>query len=160
MILVSLTKARCINNINPDFSHQLTDLFMDESLKEYQAELKLLIQKSHDSFEKQINYISAGALGISMLFIEKVVKDISSSKCNSILIFSWSFFALTLLSNLLSHIYTSNSHDKTLSEIYSEAYDDKKAGSRNSNIKIWNIISIILLLLGIIFQIIFISLNI
>ena len=133
---------------------------MEESLKDYCDELKLLIQKSHDSFEKQINYISAGALGISMLFVEKVVKDITITKCNSLLILSWVFFTLTLVSNLLSHIYTSNIHDKTLSEIYSENYDDKKAASRNRNIKRWNIISIGCLFLGITFQIIFISINI
>ena len=133
---------------------------MDETLKNYSDELKLLIQKSHDSFEKQINYISAGALGISMLFVEKVVKDITLTKCNCLLILSWAFFALTLVSNLLSHIYTSNIHGKTLSEIYLETYDDKKATTRNNHIKFWNLISISFLFLGIIFQIIFISLNI
>ena len=133
---------------------------MEESLKNYCDELKLFIQKSHDSFERQINYISAGALGISMLFVEKVVKDITQTKCSCLLIISWSFFALTLVSNLLSHIYTSNIHDKTLAEIYSENYDNTKATSRNKNIKIWNIVSICLLFLGVIFQIIFISINI
>jgi uncharacterized protein with PQ loop repeat len=133
---------------------------MDESLKNYSEELKTLIQKSYDSFERQLNYISAGALGVSMLFVEKVVKDIRQTQCNWVLIFSWSLFTLTLVSNLLSHIYTSNIHDKTLSEIYSENYDHKNASSRNKKIKIWNIVSIILLFLGIIFQIIFISLNI
>ena len=133
---------------------------MDETLKSYCDELKLLIQKSHDSFEKQINYISAGALGVSMLLVEKVVKDITITKCNSLLILSWVFFTLTLVSNLLSHIFTSNIHDKTLAEIYSETYDDKKATTRNSNIKFWNVISISFLFLGIIFQIIFVSLNI
>ena len=133
---------------------------MDESLKNYTEELKILIQKSHDSFERQLNYISAGALGISMLFVEKVVKDIQQTKCNWVLIFSWSFFTLTLISNLVSHIYTSNSHDKTLSDIYSENYDFLKATKRNRNIKAWNIISISLLFIGIILQILFISLNI
>lgn len=133
---------------------------MNESLKKYSEELKLLIQKSHDSFEKQINYISAGALGISMLFVEKVVKDIALTKCNWLLILSWTFFTLTLISNLSSHIYASNVHDKSLSEIYSQAYDDKKVSCRNKRIKTWNKISISFLFLGIIFQITFISLNI
>ena len=132
----------------------------DDALKEYSNELKILIQKSHEAFEKQLNYISAGALGISMLFVEKIVKDITLTRCNSLLIISWSFFTLTLVSNLLSHIYTSNIHDKTLSEIYSEAYDDKKAASRNRKIKFWNGVSITFLFLGILFQIFFISLSI
>jgi hypothetical protein len=133
---------------------------MDESLKNYADELKLLIQKSHDSFERQLNYISAGALGISMLFVEKVVKDIQQTKSNWLLISSWAFFTLTLISNLISHIYTSNKHDKTLSEIYSENYNYKAAAERNRHIKRWNMISVVLLFIGIILQIIFISLNI
>lgn len=133
---------------------------MEDSLKEFSSELKSIIQKSHESFEKQLNYISAGALGISMLFVEKVVKDINQSHCTWLLIFAWAFFALTLISNLVSHIYTSNVHNKTLEEIYVENYDSEKAIRRNENIKYWNIISISLLSLGLISQIIFVTLNI
>lgn len=133
---------------------------MNDLLKSYSEELKILIQKSHDSFEKQLNYISAGALGLSMLLIEKIVKDIQLTRCNWLLILSWTFFSLTLISNLVSHIYTSNVHDKTLKEIYNEEYKFESAIKRNKTIKCWNIISISLLFSGIIFQLIFIALNI
>jgi hypothetical protein len=133
---------------------------MDNSLKEYSTELKTIIQKSHDSFEKQLNYISAGALGISILFIEKVVKDISSTQCNWLLKLSWGLFTLTLISNLLSHIFTATKHNQTLSEIYSDNYEPQKAIDRNRAIKNWNIVSVALLFCGIISQIIFISINI
>lgn len=133
---------------------------MIDSLKEYVTELKTTIQKSHDSFERQLNYISAGALGLSILFIEKVVKDISSTQCKWLLKISWGLFTLTLISNLLSHVFTSTKHNKTLVEIYSDKYEPQKAIARNREIRFWNIVSVTFLICGIISQIIFISLNI
>lgn len=133
---------------------------MEESLKTYALELRTLIDKSNDSFEKQLNYISAGSLGISMIVVEKIVKDLSKTNHNYYLILSWCFLGLTLVSNLLSHVFSSWVHGKTLSEINSEAYDYESAKKRNRRINIWNFISIAFLLTGIIIQIIFISLNI
>lgn len=61
---------------------------MNSDLQNYRNELKELISKGNEAFEKQLNYISAGALGLSILFIEHVVKDLSTTKCNVILIIS------------------------------------------------------------------------
>ena len=77
----------------------------DNKLKDYAKELKTTIEKSHDAFEKQLNYISSGSLGLSIALIEKVVKDLNLTAHNWILISSWSLFVLTLTSNLI-HIYT------------------------------------------------------
>jgi len=103
---------------------------MEEILKIYADELRTLIDKSNDSFEKQLNYISAGSLGISMIVVEKIVKDLTKTNHNNLLILSWCFLGLTLVSNLLSHVYTSWVHGKTLSEINSEKYnyDNAKKG--------------------------------
>jgi hypothetical protein len=133
---------------------------MEEHLKQYAAELTTLIHKSHDSFEKQLNYISAGALGLSMILIERVIKDFSKANFTCVLLGSWFFLASTLVSNLLSHVYTSRVHAKTLSEIANESYNYENANRRNRRINIWNVVSIIFLLLGIALQIIFISINI
>lgn len=133
---------------------------MEDSIKEYGKELRSLIDKSNESFEKQLNYISAGSLGLSMVIVEKVVKDLSTTKCNSVLILSWIFLGLTLISNLISHVYTSRVHGKTYSEISENKYNYLLAVKRNKFIGNWNFISIILLLLGLIFQILFLTLNI
>jgi hypothetical protein len=133
---------------------------MDDSLKDYSNELRNLILKSHDSFEKQLNYISAGALGLSMIIVEKIVKDLSITKNNYLLILSWCFLGLTLISNLLSHVYSSRVHGKTLNEIQTESYSYNCALNRNKNINVWNIVSISFLLLGILLQLIFITINI
>ena len=133
---------------------------MDETLKKYHDELRTLIDKSNDSFEKQLNYISAGALGLSMVIIEKIVKDLSHTEFNSILILSWTFLGLTLISNLISHVYSSKVHSKTFKEIGEDKYDYLNAIKRNNRIGNWNLISIAFLLLGLILQILFITLNI
>lgn len=132
---------------------------MDESLTNYKKELLNLLEKSSDNFEKQINYIAAGAIGISMIVVEKVIKDLANSTCKAILILSWIFLTLTLVSNLISHIYTFSVHSKTIEEIDLEQYDYNQAKRRNDNIKNWNIVSALMLGLGIIFFVIYVSLN-
>ncbi len=133
---------------------------MDENLQNYQNELKTLLVKSNDSFEKQLNYISAGSIGVSMLVVEKIIKDVALSSCKCLLIISWIFFTLTLLSNLISHIYTFTVHSNTIAEIINENYDYELATKRNNRIKIWNLISVVLLILGVTSLIFFISKNI
>lgn len=132
---------------------------MEDSLKNYKTELLSLLEKSNDNFEKQLNYISAGAIGISIIVAEKLVKDLSISTCKFSIILSWVLLTLTLISNLVSHIYTFSVHSKTIEEIDSEQYNYNQAKQRNDTIKKWNIASAIMLILGIIFFIIFISLN-
>ena len=133
---------------------------MDKQIKEYEKELRTLIDKSNEYFEKQLSYISAGALGLSMIIVEKLVKDLGGAKCKWILFLSWSLLALSLISNLVSHVFTSSKHNKTLKEIVNDEYDYTKAKKRNGEIIVWNIFSIIFLLSGIVFQIIFLTYNI
>jgi hypothetical protein len=133
---------------------------MDDGLKNYKTELLSLLEKSGDNFEKQLNYISAGAIGVSMIVVEKIIKDLTNSSCKSLIIISWVFLTLTLISNLVSHIYTFSVHSKTIEEIDLEQYNYTQAKRRNDNIKNWNAVSAFMLVLGIIFFIIYVSLNI
>ena len=48
---------------------------MENELQDYSNELRKLIDKSHDAFEKQLNYISSGTLAISMIIVEKLVSN-------------------------------------------------------------------------------------
>lgn len=132
---------------------------MDESLINYKKELLNLLEKSSDNFEKQLNYISAGGIGVSMIIVEKVIKDLANSKCKATIILSWIFLTLTLVSNLISHIYTFSVHSKTIQEIDLEQYSYDQAKKRNDTIKNWNIVSAVMLVLGIAFCIIYVSLN-
>lgn len=128
-------------------------------LNEFAVELKSLILKSNEYFEKQLTYISAGALGLSMLISEKIIKDLSVTKCKWMLFFTWILLGLTLVSNLISHLYTSKLHNKTLEEINEKKYDYGKAVYRNKCINVWNFFSVALLLIGLVFQILFLIKN-
>lgn len=130
-----------------------------ERYKAYADELRSIVLKSNDLFEKQLNYISAGALGLSMLLIEKIIPNVSESKYKLLLYASWVLLAGTLVSNLISHIYTAFSHSKTITEIEEDKYNYRAARTRNKRIRNWNLFSIILLLLGLLTLILFVIKN-
>ena len=117
-------------------------------------------EKSEDDFEKNIVYISAGTLVLSLTFIEKIV-DVQDSNALWVLVIAWTFLALTLIGNLLSHHVSSYFHDLCANE-----YDDgdenliKNINKRNRILRIWNIVSISTLFIGITFLIVFSSINI
>lgn len=116
-------------------------------------------EKSDDDFEKNITYISAGALGLSMTFIEKII-NIPKAICFYLLIIAWGLLTITLLVNLLSHYLSSY-----YLELATEEFDnnDKNTNAnidrRNKRLRRINIGTIITLILGIIFLIIFLSIN-
>lgn len=129
-------------------------------LLNFQTHLKELVLKSQESFEKQLIYISAGALSISIGFIKNVVGDLDKTSAEGLLITAWALMGLTLLLNLLSHVFTSNCHNKTIEEISEGKYDYKKALCRHNDIKKLNYSSIGTLIIGIILLLTFISINI
>lgn len=122
--------------------------------------LQRIKEKSEDDFEKNITYISAGALAISLTFLEKIV-PIKESIQTSLVIASWTFLVLTLLSNLLSHQYSSYIIDKSIDDV-----DDNSDDSiinwerRTKKIRIWNILNLCGLVIGIGLFILFVSINI
>ena len=116
-------------------------------------------EKSDDDFEKNITYISAGALGLSMTFIEKIV-DIHKGSFLYFLFIAWGLLTLTLLVNLLSHYLSSYYHDKSAQELDKEDPEiDNNIDKRNSIMRKINIGTVISLILGIIFLILFTSIN-
>ncbi|HEV7333143.1 MAG TPA: hypothetical protein VGN63_19060 [Flavisolibacter sp.] len=129
-------------------------------LSAYRTHLRELVNKSQESFEKQLSYISAGSLSISIGFIKNVVGDLKQASNEGFLILAWGLMGVTLLINLMSHIFTSNCHNKTIGEIDDECYDYTQALCRHNNIKKLNYISVATLILGITFLLVFISLNI
>jgi hypothetical protein len=132
-----------------------TDIHSDRSV------LQRIKEKSEDDFEKKITYISAGSLAISLTFIEKIV-PLKESIEIWLLISSWTLLALTLLLNLLSHLYSSHIMDKSLDD--DEKNDYKKSlinwKRRRMKITIWNLINVTGLIFGIALFIIFVSINV
>jgi hypothetical protein len=116
--------------------------------------------KSEDDFEKNLTYISAGALGLSLTFIEKIVV-INSSTIIWTLIIGWVLLGLTLTLNLISHLISSYYSRKSQEEFDNDCKNlNKNIDLRNQRISIINWSTVILLILGIFFIIIFTSQNI
>lgn len=128
-------------------------------MQEFISELLQLLNRNHDLFEKQLSYISAGSIVISMALIKDVVGQLSTSCCKFLIIVAWSSMAVSLLTNLLSHNISYLLHYKTIREIDNMNYDYQKAQRRNIGIMILNWISILFLIVGIALLIIFVSIN-
>jgi multidrug efflux pump subunit AcrB len=122
--------------------------------------LQKIKEKSDDNFEKNITYISAGALGLSMTFIEKIV-TIKATIHYWLLFSAWGLLTLTLLINLLSHYLSSYYHEKTTEELDTNDKNiNNNIDKRNKCLRIINIASVFTLIIGIIFLILFTSINI
>lgn len=132
----------------------------DESLKVYRDELLTLMYKSQDMFEKQLSYISAGSLALSMGFIKDIIKDIHKATERWSLNLGWFFLGLTLLLNLISHIVASKQFGAIIKDIDENCYAQPTAFKRINRISILNMVSIGFLVLGIFSIIYFTSINI
>ena len=133
---------------------------MDNNLQDFRNNNQEILKQSQDDFEKQLSFISAGTLGVSMFFIEKVVKDLTNANCKWILIVSWSLLGFTLIINLLSHYLAINFNYKNIEEIDADNYNYLNSSRRNKIIKSVNIATLITLISGIICLIVFTSINI
>lgn len=132
----------------------------NEELHRFRDELIKINEKSNDQFEKQLTYISAGSLGGSMLVIEKIFKDISSTEFTGFLILGWIFLGSTLLLNMFSHLYAAKLHNQTISELNENRYNYSNAVLRNKKISNFNSITLSVLLIGIFLLLFYTSYNI
>lgn len=126
----------------------------------YRDALTKVKEKSEDNFEKNITYISAGGLALSLTLIDKIV-DIEVSSFKLILILSWIFFTMSLLVNLMSHYISSYYHDLVINELDEKDPDVfKNIDKRNSMMRKINVINVFILILGIMLLVTFSSINI
>lgn len=131
-----------------------------QSTKEKERQLLADIKaKSDDDYEKNITYIAAGTLVLSLTFIEKIV-SLNKSYAIWTLITSWTILVLTLLTNLVSHQLSSLFHEKTIEDFDKDDVNlDKKIVRRNRIIRSINWATTFSLIAGIIFLILFCSIN-
>lgn len=93
----------------------------DEYLK-VRAEYENARAQQSATLDKYIFTISTGAFGLSLLFIENLVKEIM--KFPHFLLFSWIMFSLSVLSCLLSYISSKSAFARTIEE-YDKMYEDE-----------------------------------
>lgn len=133
---------------------------MDESIQKYKNELEILILKSQEIFEKQLNYISAGAIGISFAFVEKLTGTLNEATCKTLLFSGWLALIASLVLNLISHLKAKKSHYLTIVEIVNDAYQQEKALLRNKTLDKYNYWTIFLTIFGIVLILFFVTINV
>jgi hypothetical protein len=126
------------------------------SKEEYSPRTKLLIEMRNESerhFDKQIVYLSAGALVFSVGFVKDIIGENTVPVDNWLLITSWICFASSLIINLFSYLTSRESADN---EIQGKA---KSSEIYNNITKCLNWLSIMGLMVGLALFIIFAILN-
>lgn len=126
------------------------------SKEEYSPRTKLLIEMRNESerqFDKQIVYLSAGALVFSVGFVKDIIGENTIPVDKWLLITSWICFASSLIINLFSYLTSRKSADN---EIQGKA---KSSEIYNNITKCLNWLSIMGLMAGLALFIIFAILN-
>lgn len=133
---------------------------MSDSYGTYKDELVMLLHKSQDAFEKQLNFIASGSLVLSIGFIKEVLTDAQTAKQQWLLTAGWALLALTLFLNCCSHLLAARKHNTTIAELNSiETFCEKRIAKRYAAITNMNWATVITMCLGITLIIIFISIN-
>lgn len=120
---------------------------------DYLSSIEKIRLYSSEQFDKQIVYISGGGLVFTIGFVNNIVKfDENTNLC--LLIFTWTFFALSLVLNLISHKTSIYAMDFELS-------GNEKLSDRCDKITEYlNIFSLFLVIVAIILFVVFIANNI
>lgn len=132
-----------------------------ERVKLFSQELKELFHKSQDTFEKQLSYISAGALALSVGFIKDIVHPIKDSSYKFMLLVGWSLLIFTLLLNLVSHMLAGLYAKKGAKEAEDphNTYDPVKIDTRARRMEFINWTTVGTLAGGIILIVLYITFN-
>lgn len=117
------------------------------------SQLMDLRAEAERQFDKQVIYLSGGALVFSMGFVKDLVGANKLPDCNWMLILSWICFATSLVVNLFSYLSSRQAIDKEL------IGENKKSKVYDLITKFLNIISIGGLLAGLVLLILFTSIN-
>ena len=128
-------------------------------LIKYREELLEILHKSQEAFEKQLSYISAGCLVLSIGYVKDIVKDIENAEYRAFLMVGWVFMILTLLMNLVSHLIAVRYYRLAISEINNFTFENKRSIKRFDTITILNWACLVFLVLGILAIVIFINQN-
>ena len=138
----------------------------NDKYKIYLEERAKLIQSQAEEthkFDKAILTLAAGAFGFSLAFIKEIVPCIKAGTFIWLLA-SWAGFGLSLLATLISFLVSQSACRKQIEIVEREFFDEKKqkilknraAGCTYS----LNIASITFFILGVIFLVVFVSVNV
>src|ERR1700743_287269 len=100
-----------------------------KALEKAMDDLARIKEKSEDDYEKNITYIAAGTLVLSLTFLEKVV-NLKESDSVWFLILSWVLLSISLLGNLVSHQLSGMYHERCRLLYAANASDTSPADSK------------------------------
>lgn len=129
----------------------------EEDNKAYLEQLNKAYFESSSQFDKQVLFVASGALGISLAFVKEIVK-LDTSVHKYILLLSWIFFGIVILISIISHYTSLKSINSKIENI--NIIGDKESKKFDNYTKLFNILMIVFLALGLIFLNIFIGINI
>jgi hypothetical protein len=137
----------------------LTQADDKKKLSEYRQHLVLAEQKAQDDYDKSIMSLSGGALGVSFAFIEKFVdRNHIVSVC--MLQWSWIAWGLSLAAVIMSFWCSRRALRRAINEFDHNAPAQQTPGGIMSHLtEIFNILSGILFVAGVILMAIFASEN-
>lgn len=119
-------------------------------------------ESSQNDYEKNIIYITAGTLVLSMTFIEKI-SPLATALSIWMIITSWSFLALSLAVNLLSHWYSAylaTKLQKLLNDLsVTAAQVNTRTDKFNARMQVFNICTFGSMFFGILFLVLYCSIN-
>jgi len=133
---------------------------LDKVDEEHLKNLQKAADYSYAAFDKNLLYITSGALGLSVAFIDNII-DVSYAQYKYMLITAWVLFTLSILISLILHLFNSSQLDKAIENYYyqNDLNEQKRIAWHDIVINVFNWISTIITILGIIILIIFISIN-
>jgi len=124
-------------------------------LEERRELIKSQIEGSKQ-FDRAILTYSSGALMLSIIFMEKIAS--SPIQCKCLLILSWIFFILAIISTIISFLLSQKAHEEQieiLEELYIQGREEPRPNKFSSLTKYSNILSAIFFILAALFLVIF-----
>lgn len=119
-------------------------------------------ESSQNDYEKNIIYITAGTLVLSMTFIEKI-SPLATALSVWMIVTSWSFLALSLAINLFSHWYSAFLATKLQNLLnnlsIAASAVNQKIDKFNARIQVFNICTFSSMFFGILFLVLYCSKN-
>jgi len=132
---------------------------MEESFEEYRNSLISAKQNAQNSFDKHLISLSGGSLGISIAFIKNIIGD-KQIICSQYLLTSWILWTLSIALMLASFFTSRLAFDKAIYQVDNKTIrKEHPGGAWDKTTSVLNALGGICFLYGLIFIIIFVSLN-
>lgn len=132
---------------------------MDNDLRAYRQHVVKAEQQSIEAYDKGLLTLSGGALGVSFAFIRDIIGS-DAMEYKELLVVAWSCWIGAIAATLVSFYCSHRALRKTIDQIDAETVYEERAGGKWSRVTNWlNAASGFLFLSGLVFIVIFVSLN-